>query len=76
MEKSDTPTHTVGSLVKARLLTSSSLKAPDSFHVCLTGRVETAEMFGVNDIYCKYSFIYGSDWQITSVSYLIQFNSK
>src|SRR5690348_6600755 len=37
------------------------------FLVSVTGRIESAKIFGVNNVYCKYNFVYGPDWQITAV---------
>lgn len=39
---------------------------PASFLVAVTGRIENAEIFGVDEVYCKYSFAFGNDWSITS----------
>jgi hypothetical protein len=65
MEKGDI-SH-VSNSSKSRVLGSSLSKTPSSFLLSVTGRVETAEMYGVNDIYCKYNLAYGPDWQITAV---------
>ncbi|CAG7828467.1 unnamed protein product [Allacma fusca] len=37
-----------------------------TFLIAITGSIESGEIFGINDIYCKYNFSYGSDWQITA----------
>jgi hypothetical protein len=42
----------------------------NSFLVQVTGRIESAEIFGVNDIYCKYNLAMGGDWVTTSVIYI------
>ena len=38
------------------------------FLTSVTGSIESARIFGVNNIYCKYNYVYGPDWQITAVS--------
>lgn len=43
-------------------------RIPFQFILSITGRVEGAEIFGINDIYCKYSVVYGQDWELTGVS--------
>jgi len=59
---------TSSSTGKGRILGSILAKNPTQFVLSVTGRVETAEMYGVDDIYCKYNLAYGADWQITAVS--------
>jgi len=39
------------------------------FLVSVTGRIESAQIFGVDDVYCKFSLAIGNDWFITAVSY-------
>lgn len=41
--------------------------APRAFLLQVTGRIESAEIFGANDIYCKYNLAMGGDWAVTSV---------
>ncbi|XP_013388568.1 B9 domain-containing protein 1 [Lingula anatina] len=36
------------------------------FLLMLSGQIETAEFPEFDDIFCKYSFVYGQDWVITS----------
>lgn len=33
------------------------------FHVMITGQVESARFHGIDNLYCKYVFVYGPDWQ-------------
>ncbi|OXA58992.1 B9 domain-containing protein 1 [Folsomia candida] len=40
--------------------------APRAFLLQVTGRIESAEIFGANDIYCKYNLAMGGDWAVTS----------
>lgn len=40
---------------------------PTTFLMTVTGRIESAEIFGVDDVYCKYNLAFGSDWSITGV---------
>ncbi len=42
--------------------------APSTFLMTVTGRIESAQIFGVDDVYCKYNLAFGSDWTIPSVS--------
>jgi len=41
---------------------------PSTFLMTVTGRIESAQIFGVDDVYCKYNLAFGSDWTISSVS--------
>lgn len=45
----------------------SSSNIPTTFLMTVTGRIESAQIFGVEDVYCKYNLAFGSDWSITSV---------
>jgi B9 domain-containing protein 1 len=38
------------------------------FMLSVTGQIESAEFHEFDDIYCKYCFVYGPDWVVTSVS--------
>ena len=38
------------------------------FMVFAAGQIESAEFHDFDNIYCKYSFVYGPDWIVTSVS--------
>jgi hypothetical protein len=38
-----------------------------SFLLQVTGSIQSAEIFGANDIYCKYNLAMGSDWTVTAV---------
>ena len=61
----------VGKKTKASLDTPIAHKpsrSQESFLLAVNGRIETGELFGVNDVYCKYNFSFGPDWQFTSVS--------
>lgn len=38
------------------------------FYLSATGSIEFAEFYDVNNVYCKYGFHYGSDWNVVAVS--------
>ena len=38
------------------------------FMLSIAGQIESAEFHEFDDIYCKYCFVYGPDWVVTSVS--------
>jgi B9 domain-containing protein 1 len=38
------------------------------FMLSVAGQIESAEFHEFDDIYCKYCFVYGPDWVVTSVS--------
>lgn len=40
-----------------------------SFLLQVTGRIESAEICGANDVYCKYNLAMGGDWALASVKY-------
>jgi hypothetical protein len=35
--------------------------------ISVAGQIESAEFHEFDDIYCKYCFVYGPDWVVTSV---------
>lgn len=35
--------------------------------ISASGQIESAEFHEFDDIYCKYCFVYGPDWVVTSV---------
>jgi hypothetical protein len=37
------------------------------FMISVAGQIESAEFHEFDDIYCKYCFVYGPDWVVTSV---------
>jgi hypothetical protein len=37
------------------------------FMVSVAGQIESAEFHDIDNIYCKYCFVYGPDWVVTSV---------
>lgn len=41
--------------------------SPKGFLVQVTGRIESAQIFGANDIYCKYNLAMGGDWAVAAV---------
>jgi B9 domain-containing protein 1 len=43
-----------------------SLVSNSSFLVSLSGQIESAQFIGIDNIYCKYCFKYGTDWAIAS----------
>lgn len=55
------------STVSSGMLPPSSSVQPSGFLVSVTGRIESAEIFGVDDVYCKYNLAFGNDWSVTSV---------
>ncbi|ODN01719.1 B9 domain-containing protein 1 [Orchesella cincta] len=48
------------------IMSSSSSSTSTSFLLSVIGRIETAQIFGVDDVYCKYNLAFGNDWTITS----------
>lgn len=42
--------------------------------VSIAGQIESAEFHEFDDIYCKYCFVYGPDWVVTSVSPFSKFS--
>jgi hypothetical protein len=46
---------------------STSSSSDGFFLVSVTGRIESAQIFGVDDVYCKYNLAMGNDWFITAV---------
>jgi len=53
---------------KQVIMSTTSSAAPTSFLLSVTGRIESAQIFGVDDVYCKYNLAFSNDWTITSVS--------
>lgn len=43
------------------------------FVVSVNGAIEAAEFPEYDELYCRYFFDYGPDWQIINVSYLLNF---
>jgi B9 domain-containing protein 1 len=41
---------------------SKMAKPFDGFYVMCSGQVESAEFYGVDNLYCKYTFYYGQHW--------------
>jgi hypothetical protein len=47
-----------------------TLYAPENasgFLISITGQIEKAEFPDFDNIYCKYCFVYGPDWEVMSV---------
>ena len=40
------------------------------FSVVCGGQIESVEFGGIDNLYCKYSFLFGPDWKILNVSRL------
>lgn len=38
------------------------------FLVSILGQIEGADFPSFNNIYCKHSYVYGQDWDVTAVS--------
>lgn len=43
------------------------------FLLNVIGQIEKADFPDYDDIYCKYCFMYGPDWDIVSVSFISYF---
>lgn len=41
------------------------------FYLSVIGRIEKADFPGFDNLYCKYCFNYGSDWEVTTVCYVL-----
>jgi len=41
------------------------------FMISVVGQIESAEFHEFDDIYCKYCFVYGPDWVVTSVRHFL-----
>lgn len=41
------------------------------FYVSVIGRIEKAEFPNYDNLYCKYCFNYGPDWEVTAVSFIL-----
>ncbi|CDW53993.1 B9-C2 domain containing protein [Trichuris trichiura] len=39
---------------------------PSSFLLLVSGQIESAEFYGVSDVYCRYCFAFGEDWNVVS----------
>ncbi|KHJ41800.1 B9 protein [Trichuris suis] len=39
---------------------------PSSFLLLVSGQIESAEFHGVSDVYCRYCFAFGEDWNVVS----------
>lgn len=45
-----------------------ALPSPESgFLISVTGQIEKADFPDFDNIYCKYCFVYGPDWELISV---------
>ncbi|OUC42798.1 hypothetical protein D917_10225 [Trichinella nativa] len=49
-------------------MSSASVMYPTGFLLMINGQIETAQFFNASDIYCKYCFVHGPDWNVLSVS--------
>ncbi|KAG8178421.1 hypothetical protein JTE90_000934 [Oedothorax gibbosus] len=38
----------------------------NTFHLMISGQIETAEFPEIDEIYCKHCFVYGPDWVVTA----------
>uniref|UniRef100_A0A8C5TV37 B9 domain-containing protein 1 n=1 Tax=Malurus cyaneus samueli TaxID=2593467 RepID=A0A8C5TV37_9PASS len=43
-----------------------AMAAPSVFLLAVTGEIESGEFPGFDDLYCKFSFVYGQDWVPTA----------
>jgi B9 domain-containing protein 1 len=43
-------------------------EAPTSFFVTITGQVESARLTNCSNLYIKYEFVYGADWEVVRSS--------
>lgn len=56
-------------VVKSTLFVCIQIMASGGvFMLSIAGQIESAEFNEFDDIYCKYCFVYGPDWVVTSVS--------
>lgn len=73
--------HTVYSAIKKSLkkratqLTSltSIMSVEGQFFLSITGSIEHAEFYDADNVYCKYSFHFGPEWNVVTVS---SYNNK
>lgn len=47
---------------------SASLPSGGAFLVSAVGQIEKAHFPDFDDMYCKYAFVHGSDWELVTVS--------
>ncbi|XP_003366244.1 B9 domain-containing protein 1 [Trichinella spiralis] len=47
-------------------MSSASVMYPTGFLLMINGQIETAQFFNASDIYCKYCFVHGPDWNVLS----------
>jgi len=52
----------------AKLFFSTIMSVEGQFFLSVTGSIEHAEFYDVNNAYCKYSFHFGPDWSVVAVS--------
>jgi len=45
------------------------------FLVSTVGQIEKAHFPNFDNMYCKFSFVYGPDWEIVNVSYTLEIRS-
>lgn len=55
-------------VVKSTVFVCIQIMASGVFMLSVAGQIESAEFHEFDDIYCKYCFVYGPDWVVTSVS--------
>jgi hypothetical protein len=68
----DTSNRIVNNFVDKQVMATGGV-----FMFSVAGQIESAEFYEFDDIYCKYCFVYGPDWVVTSVrgfSYLWHFS--
>jgi hypothetical protein len=58
----DTSNRLVNHFVDNQIMTAGGV-----FMISVAGQIESAEFHEFDDIYCKYCFVYGPDWVVTSV---------
>ena len=46
---------------------SSTENKTTGFQIMATGQVESGDFGGVDNLYCKYSYLIGKDWRIIQV---------
>lgn len=46
----------------------SASSSSGAFLVSAVGQIEKAHFPDFNDMYCKYTFVYGPDWELVTVS--------
>lgn len=60
-------TRTPGTTLASKEDPEKPLNNFSSFTVAITGQIESCDSLHDN-LYCKYTFVFGSDWSVTSVS--------